>query len=126
MEQNKGCAAMQNEIEIMKDLAHTNVVRYYETHETEDSVYIIMEYIEGESIVTIDPEGNSETKYAPDEILLIMKKLFEILLYFDSKKLIHRDIKPDNIMIKFAKGARDVQQATIKVIDFGLSTFWDQ
>ena len=117
---------MQNEIEIMKDLAHTNVVRYYETHETEDSVYIIMEYIEGESIVTIDPEGNSETKYAPDEILLIMKKLFEILLYFDSKKLIHRDIKPDNIMIKFAKGARDVQQATIKVIDFGLSTFWDQ
>jgi serine/threonine protein kinase len=85
-----------------------------------------MEYIEGESIVTMDPEGNSETQYAPDEILFIMKKLFDILLYFDSKKLIHRDMKPDNIMIKFAKGSRDVQQATIKVIDFGLSTFWDQ
>jgi serine/threonine protein kinase len=126
MEQNKGCAAIKNEIEIMKEMVHTNVVRYYETHETEDSVYIIMEYIEGESIVTMDTEGNSETQYAPDEILFIMKKLFDILLYFDSKKLIHRDIKPDNIMIKFAKGSRDVQQATIKVIDFGLSTFWNQ
>jgi serine/threonine protein kinase len=126
MEQNKGCAAIKNEIEIMKDMVHTNVVRYYETHETEDSVYIIMEYIEGESIITMDSEGNSETQYAPHEILFIMKKLFDILLYFDSKKLIHRDIKPDNIMIKFAKGSRDVQQATIKVIDFGLSTFWNQ
>jgi serine/threonine protein kinase len=126
MEQNKGCSAIKNEIEIMKDMVHTNVVRYYETHETEDSVYIIMEYIEGESIITMDSEGNSETQYAAHEILFIMKKLFDILLYFDSKKLIHRDIKPDNIMIKFAKGSRDVEQATIKVIDFGLSTFWNQ
>jgi serine/threonine protein kinase len=67
--------------------------------------------------------------YGDQEIVFIMEKILETLIFLKKNKIIHRDIKPDNIVFKrrnFKLNAKEKTPNLPKLIDFGLSTYTDK
>mmetsp|Transcript_35968 Transcript_35968/g.35579 ORF Transcript_35968/g.35579 Transcript_35968/m.35579 type:complete len:144 (-) Transcript_35968:889-1320(-) len=102
-----------NEIDILKDLDHPNIVKMYEFFQDEKRYYIITEICKGgELFDEIIDKGH----FSEQDASVIMKQLLSCLNYCHSRNIVHRDIKPENILMESNK---DFNQ--IKVIDFGIS-----
>uniref|UniRef100_A0A093V9M5 Serine/threonine-protein kinase RAD53 n=1 Tax=Talaromyces marneffei PM1 TaxID=1077442 RepID=A0A093V9M5_TALMA len=103
---------VDNEMKIMKDLRHPNIVQYVDHHEHDRWIYIIMEYIAGGELSAYLA---SNGKIAEDMVKSIARQLLHALQYLHKRKITHRDIKPDNILIS------SVDPLRVKLSDFGLS-----
>ncbi len=98
------------EARIAAQLTHPNIVRVYDCGETEDSYYLVLEYIEGESCRDkLDQWGAFDWQRA----VQIMLQVAEGLQYASRKGIIHRDLKPENIMID--------SESNIRIADLGLA-----
>jgi serine/threonine protein kinase/Flp pilus assembly protein TadD len=95
-------------------LSHPNIVAVYDIVEEGTSVYVVMEYIEGESLAAF-----LDRIAAPDHpfIAQVLRQAAAGLDYTHSKGIIHRDIKPGNIMICPGGG--------VKILDFGIARMND-
>ena len=91
-------------------LSQANIVTVYDVGQIKDDFFISMEYIEGENFMNLI---KSKKAFSPSQILFITIKLFKALDYSHRKGIIHRDIKPHNIMI--------TRHKEIKIMDFGLA-----
>lgn len=91
-------------------LSHSNIVTVYDVGHLEEDHFISMEYIEGENFMTIIRRNK---RFSIPQILFIAIKILKALDYSHKKGIIHRDIKPHNIMI--------TRQKEIKIMDFGLA-----
>lgn len=91
-------------------LTHPNIVTVYDVGQINQDHFISMEYIEGENFISIIRKKKS---FSLPQILYIGIKLLKALDYSHGKGIIHRDIKPHNIMI--------TRQKEIKIMDFGLA-----
>ena len=104
------------EIELLKNLEHPNIVKYYNYLKEDNHIYIIMEYLEGSTLkqyITHNSENITE-----DIARNIIKQLLNALSYLHySCDVCHRDIKPENIMFT---EKNDISY--IKLLDFGLSS----
>ncbi len=91
-------------------LNHPNIVAIHDVLEIDETPYIIMEYVDGETLSTLlVAEGPLEPKRAVD----IVVQACDALEYAHARGIVHRDIKPANILVS---GGRDV-----KVSDFGIA-----
>jgi serine/threonine protein kinase len=105
-----------NEISIMKGLNHPNVMRLEEIHETVNSIYLITEVLEGGMF-----NSRFVTKsITTEQIKKYMADVLGGLAYLDSKNIMHRDIKPDNILF------RKKDQEELVLVDFGLASDVEQ
>jgi calcium-dependent protein kinase len=105
-------ATLTNEIKIMKQLDHPNIVRLYEIYSDSRNIYLITEYLEGGELFDLI----LKSKHFNENIAAkIMKQLLSAIAYCHSKKIVHRDLKPENLLIVKNNSFE------IKVIDFGLS-----
>lgn len=104
-----------DEIDILRDLSHNNIMKLEEVHETFNTVYLITEYIHG---VDLFNEAKTEREFTHREISGILRALLSATVYLGNKNIIHRDLKPSNIMI--VNGNSDISQR-VKIIDFGLA-----
>jgi len=104
------------EINVLSNLSHPNIVKYYNYYEENNKIYIIMEYLEGGTLKQfINEEKNNITE---DVCRIIIKQILKALSYLHySCDICHRDIKPENIMFKYKDNPN-----SIKLIDFGLSS----
>jgi eukaryotic-like serine/threonine-protein kinase len=76
----------------------------------EGSVYLVMDLLEGETLETrIRRDGH----LPPNEVLLVVDELLDVLAAAHDKEIIHRDVKPDNIFI--------TQKGVAKLLDFGIA-----
>lgn len=91
-------------------LSHPNVVSIYDVGQDEDTHYIVMEYIEGGTLNDIIKE---RAPLQPEEAVRIASQICDALDHAHQNGIIHRDIKPHNILI--GKNGR------IKVTDFGIA-----
>ena len=91
-------------------LTHANIVTVYDVGQIKDDYFISMEFIEGENFMSLI---RRKKVFSPSQIIFIAIKLFKALDYSHCKGIIHRDIKPHNIMI--------TKQKEIKIMDFGLA-----
>ena len=90
-------------------LEHVNIIGVHDTGVAEGYNYIVMQFIDGESIQRmLTREGKFEQK----EALRIIRDSADALGFAHKRHMIHRDIKPDNIML--------TSDGTVKVADFGL------
>ena len=92
-------------------LSHANLVQAYAVGEEDGICYLAMNYIKGE---TLSDRLEREKRIPVDEALHIIQQVTEALFYaWDDSRLIHRDVKPDNIMI--------TTDGIVKLTDMGLA-----
>ena len=106
---------IKTEIEIISALNHPNIVNYYCTIETSHNFNLIMEYLGGQPFLKLltDNRKNFKLEY----FRIVLYQVLSALCYLHSNDIVHRDIKPQNILFKMDN---DLE---IKLIDFGLSFF---
>ena len=116
-----------NEINILKMLDHPNIVKLEEVKKSSHSYFIVMEYINGGGLSEcLKKYMEKFGKAFPEEIVqYLMRQIIDALVYIHDKKIIHRDLKLDNIMVNFDseidKQNLNMMKAKIKIIDFGFS-----
>ena len=111
---NLDTAKIKEEIIILKQLNHPNIVKFYDYIETTNNIFIIMEYISKTTLKTFITQYKGHI--SEEMASTIMKHLLNAIQYIHSKNICHRDIKPENIMF------RDINDlSSLKLIDFGLS-----
>ena len=84
----------------MRKVDHPNLVKLVEVHESENSIYMILEYFNGGTLRDL---LMSQIKLNKQQISLIIKGIAEGLAYIHDLKIIHRDIKLDNILFSAEK-----------------------
>lgn len=112
---NSAKPCLLNEIQIMRELKHDSIIQMHDVYETENSIYLVLELIEGKTLEEILKKA---TKYNEAKYKTMIKSILEALSYLSSKKIMHRDLKPDNILVD--------KDDNVKVVDFGLATFIDE
>ena len=121
--------SLKKEIEILRDIKHENIVKLYEVKENKDSFFLVMELCNGGSLSKcLEKYKEKYNKPFSEEIVqYLMKQIVTAIKYCHSKKILHRDIKPDNILIKFnseqEKNNIDMLKSTVKIIDFGFARY---
>ena len=104
---------VKEEISILKQLNHINIVKFYGFFETINQLLIKMEYVK---YGTLSKWMKNHKKITEEEASIILSQIFSAVVYLHGKQICHRDIKPENIML-----SRENDLNSIKIIDFGLS-----
>lgn len=102
-----------NEAHVLRQAQHPNCVRFIECFQTQHHVVIVTEYVEGVELF----QALKQHKFTERMVLEVMQQLLSVLAYLhDTLHIVHRDVKPENIMV-------DTQQAPTRVVlvDFGLA-----
>ena len=107
---------LKSEVEILSDLDHPNIVKYYGTFEDDYYIHILMEYLKGQDLNKIIAL-KKYTGFEEKDMANIIEQLLKALSFIHSKNIVHRDIKPENILFSNKK-----DYSTLKLIDFGLAT----
>jgi len=98
------------EAEAATSLAHPNIVNIYDVGEEEHILYMVMEYVEG---LTLKEYIQQNSPIDIEETITIMKQITSAISHAHANNLIHRDIKPQNILIN--------PNGQVKVTDFGIA-----
>ncbi len=102
----------RNEVILARDLVHENIVRLFEFGNTaRGQSFITMEYVEGANLRSILEQERERLTF--DEVVRILLGICEGVAHAHSKGILHRDLKPDNVLLS-SKGE-------IKVADFGIA-----
>lgn len=99
-----------NESRAVAMLSHENIVNIYDVSVSDESKYIVMEYIEG---ITLKNYVANKGALEAGEVISCAEQILCALEHAHSKGVIHRDIKPQNIML--------LKNGQIKVADFGIA-----
>ncbi|MFA6563948.1 MAG: protein kinase [Verrucomicrobiia bacterium] len=100
----------RQEASVMTGLRHENIVSLYETIETYGTMFLVLEYVQGRSLRDwVESRG----KFAPDNVWDIACGVTQALCAAHARGVIHRDVKPDNIMVR--------HDGVVKLMDFGIA-----
>lgn len=105
----------RNEAEVISHLNHPNIVEVYDVGMFDGHPYIVMEYVEGKTLKEIIRE---KAPLTPTFGIYVMEGVLAALIHSHKKGIIHRDIKPHNIMLN--------KNGEVKVMDFGIARIIDQ
>ena len=100
------------EAETAAQLSHPNIVPIYSVDERDGLVYFVMAFVPGENL---GARLHAEGRLSPEEVRRILKETAEALAYAHERGVVHRDIKPDNILLSGDDEGR------VMVTDFGIA-----
>ncbi|HSD44500.1 MAG TPA: serine/threonine-protein kinase, partial [Burkholderiales bacterium] len=103
------------EAETAGRLNHPNIVTIFDVGEEHDLAYIAMEFLKGQDLVPYTKPGHL---LAPEKVVSIIARVADALGYAHRQNVVHRDVKPANIMY-------EPQTDTVKVTDFGIARITD-
>lgn len=101
----------KNESRAISVLNHPNIVKVYDIGMSSPEQYIVMEYIDGITLKTYIEQRGEPLTYK--ETLHFVAQVLRALQHAHDKGIVHRDIKPQNIML--------LEDGTVKVMDFGIA-----
>lgn len=107
------------EARALSRLAHRNIVKVYDVATDGKCAYFSMELVQGESLETLLSKLGS---LSPSLAFQVFGQLMEALDYAHNRGVIHRDIKPGNIMIVWQSDG----SAKVKLVDFGIASFYGE
>ena len=132
---------IKNEIEILSQIRHPQILRIHELLRDDDNYYIVSEYLRGgqlfeymqtrfeqqqeeEDMLASDKEiDTSQSSYLgrldEEEARSIAIQLLQALQFLHTKNIVHRDVKPENILLKSHK----TDSIDVKLIDFGFAAY---
>ncbi|KAF9332523.1 hypothetical protein BG006_004601 [Podila minutissima] len=102
---------IEREIAIMKLINHPHVIRLYDVYETEQELFLVMEYVSGgELFEYLVNKGRLDES----EALRFFQQIIVGLAFCHKRKICHRDLKPENLLLD--------QQMNVKIADFGMAS----
>ena len=106
---------VQKEIKLLENLHHPHVITYFTSFRENNNFYIVTEYINGGSLEDLLKKNIQQNKLIDERKLwdLLVQSLSGLLYLHENKKIIHRDIKPDNMLLDL--------DGNLKISDFGVS-----
>lgn len=100
---------LRREIDIMRNLHHENIIEMLDSFDTDKEVAVVTDYAEGELFQILEDDGN----LPEEQVQHIAAQLVSALYYLHSHRILHRDMKPQNILL--GKGG------IVKLCDFGFA-----
>ena len=100
----------RREAQAAASFAHPNIVDIYDVGEYNGAPYIVMEYIRGDTLAEII---ETEGPFDPDDVAALIEQVAAGLDYAHARGIIHRDIKPQNILV--------TREGLAKIVDFGIA-----
>lgn len=100
----------EREVHNLTQLSHDNIVNVFDVTEDDENFYLVMEYIEGP---TLSEYIQKNQPIAPETALNFTNQIIEGIKHAHDTKIVHRDIKPQNILVDKNK--------TLKILDFGIA-----
>jgi len=107
---------IRQEAKLLEKLKHPNIVEFLGVKETEKRIFIVMEMVKGGTLKNYICKNNL-TEFQASSVL---KGVLGAVSFIHSKNILHKDIKPDNILISDLSNL-----STVKVADFGLGAKFD-
>ena len=102
-----------SEICIMREIKHENIVKLHKVYEGHEHVHLVLEYVQGGDFLS---RISKFSTFSESEVAIFMKSFLKTLDYLHGNKIIHRDIKPDNILLSSESCIHE-----FKIGDFGLA-----
>ncbi|MEG1718705.1 MAG: protein kinase, partial [Clostridia bacterium] len=99
-----------NESRVISMMSHVNIVDIYDVNLEGDLQYIVMEYVDG---INLKEFMNKKGVLSASEALFFVSQILSALTHAHERGIVHRDIKPHNIML--------IRDGTVKVGDFGIA-----
>lgn len=81
----------------MRELDHKNLMKLYEVYESQNSIYVSVELLEGGQLYD---KIKNKHKFSMDETKIVMKGIMQGLDAMHEKNIMHRDLKPENILFR--------------------------
>ncbi|CAD8074939.1 unnamed protein product [Paramecium sonneborni] len=103
---------LTNELAVLRQINHSNLLKLHETFECEENIYIVTDLLEGGHL----KNSIFRFRYSEQETIILMQTLFKSLNYLHERNIFHNDIKFDNILLK---DQQDLTSACI--INYGKS-----
>lgn len=101
---------MEREAKILSELSHPNLVAIYDAGRDGETTYIVLEYVDGQSL---DALLQKQTRLPEARAFAIAEQILNALAYIHGRGVLHRDLKPGNILL--------ASDGTAKLADFGLA-----
>jgi serine/threonine-protein kinase len=100
----------QREADIGRILNHPNILKFYEPDAKQSRPYIVMEFLEGKTLAQV---LNEVKPFPIDDALHVAARIADALSHMHEKGVVHRDLKPQNIMI--------LKDGALRIMDFGIA-----
>ena len=127
-EKPENIKSLSNEISLLKKINHPNIVHLIDLKRTKSHCYIVMEFCNGGSLSGCLKKYKAihRRPFSEEIVQYIMRQVVNGLEFLHSNKIIHRDLKLDNILVTFNsevdKNNLNMMKAIVKIIDFGFAT----
>ena len=109
---NEDYLALMTREEDIREIRHDGIVRYYDNQRTKDgTVYLVMDFVDGPGL---DQKLMNGGMSAPD-LMIVARRVTEALAAAHHKNIVHRDLSPDNVIL------RNDDPAEAVIIDFGIA-----
>jgi len=108
---------VMNEVEVLRNLDHPNIMKVIETYEDKKYYFIVTEFYEGGEL--FDKIVQSQ-HFTEKDAAKTMKQILSAVNHCHKNKIVHRDLKPENILLESKKA-----DSIIKIIDFGTSSAYN-
>lgn len=108
-------AALSNEIHILSEVDHPNIIRLIEAYETDEELYIVLELMKGGELFDRIVEKEYFSENEAKEVIL---PIFDAVNYCHELNIIHRDLKPENLLYESSDDG-----SLIKISDFGIARY---
>jgi serine/threonine protein kinase/alpha-tubulin suppressor-like RCC1 family protein len=114
---DEAMARLQREAHLVAQLTHPNIVKLYGTHRlTDGSFALFMEHVPGRNLKEI---LRAEGAFSVQRTMRVLTDVASALAYAHRRRIVHRDVKPENIYI-------DEEVGAARLADFGVARPWDQ
>ncbi|OMJ68957.1 hypothetical protein SteCoe_33457 [Stentor coeruleus] len=104
---------LRREIDVLREVDHPNIIKFYDTYEDSNHIFIVMEYCSGGELFT---KITSQGYLHESEARVYMRKMLMAVSHLHSLKIVHRDLKTENFLFDSNCATKE-----LKLVDFGLS-----